>query len=242
MNFCKVRNIPCYGLRWEATSNTKLQEIAVGHAEENGFLGEIHESQSLSELYKRSKLSDAIKGGYAAVKEGRKTFLDTQHRARMTGKMLAHFLAGKNPIFKDCSVSLMGYSLGSAVCMSTIRRLHRMSCHDVIHNVTFLAGATYVRLEKVEWQKEVFSAVVNGRVMNVFSKEDSIVSLFGLLTSTTPLGRNEYFASDPENAAGNCACTPSYRFENYDVSKFVDSHLSYRKTLDQVLEFIHYES
>ena len=231
-----------FALRWESTENSKLQSIAVGHAENNSMFDQIHNSSTFSELYKKSKITDAIKGGYAAVKEGRKTFLDTQHRARMTGKMLAHFLASDNPVLKDHCVSLMGYSLGSALCMSTVRRLYKMGSFDVLHNVTFLAGATYVRNEKLVWQKEVFSSVLSGRAINVYSKEDTVVSLFSVLTSCKPFGRNDYFHEDPENAACSLEGEKCFRFENHDVSKFVDGHTAYRKTLDQVLEFVKYES
>lgn len=43
----------------------------------------------------------------------------------------------------------MGFSLGSQVCKSCINRLAKMGHNDLIHNVYFLAGATYIKEAKL---------------------------------------------------------------------------------------------
>jgi hypothetical protein len=43
----------------------------------------------------------------------------------------------------------MGYSLGSAIAKSCINRLGKLDRPDILHNVTFLAGATYVKDDKI---------------------------------------------------------------------------------------------
>ena len=85
--------------------------------------------------------------------------------------------------------------------------------------------------------------MVNGRVINVYSKRDNAVKLFNYLMSQNSFGSNCYFQNDPENASNSqLVGEKTFRFENYDVSTFVGDHLNYRKTLDLVLEFTNYES
>ena len=63
-------------------------------------------------------------GGVAT--EGLDTFKAARGNAKTTGKILAHFLASKGHIFGDHTFSLMGFSLGSQVCKSTINRLGKL--------------------------------------------------------------------------------------------------------------------
>ena len=81
------------------------------------------------------------------------TFKTARSNAKTTGKLLAHFLSSKGHIFGDQTFSLMGFSLGSQVCKSTINRLSKLDRQDLIHNAYFLAGATYVKKRKLNIQK-----------------------------------------------------------------------------------------
>ena len=69
-------------------------------------------------------------------------FKSTRLKAKLTGKLLGHFLASDSGTFKGQSISLIGYSLGSQVLKSTMRRLEKLGRYDLIQNVYFLAGAT----------------------------------------------------------------------------------------------------
>ena len=73
------------------------------------------------------------------------TFKTARNNAKITGKHLAHFLACKGHIFSDHTFSLMGFSLGSQVCKSTLNRLCKLGKTDLIHNAYLLAGATYIK-------------------------------------------------------------------------------------------------
>ena len=53
------------------------------------------------------------------------------------------------------------------MCKSTINRLSNLGRSDLIHNAYFLGGATYVKKQKFELQKEMFMKVVNGRLFNI---------------------------------------------------------------------------
>lgn len=123
-------------------------------------------------------------------------FGGARQRAKETGLMLAHFLASENSIFKGQTITLCGYSLGTSVCKQTINRLGKMNRTDLIHNVLMLAGATYVKSEKSLYQRQVLSRVVNGRVMNIYSKNDDTVLLFEKLAKRKAIGRHAIFEKD----------------------------------------------
>lgn len=77
-------------------------------------------------------------------------FKMAQNNAKTTGKMLAHFLvSSRGDIFGEQTFSLMGFSLGSQVVKSCVNRLAKLDQSDIIHNVYFLAGATYTKNEKL---------------------------------------------------------------------------------------------
>ena len=62
----------------------------------------------------------------------------------MSGKLLAHFLM-RNESFRGQTVTLVGFSLGTQVCKSCVNRLAKLNCNDLVHNVYFLAGATFIK-------------------------------------------------------------------------------------------------
>jgi hypothetical protein len=63
------------------------------------------------------------------------------------------------------------------VCKSCINRLAKMGQSEMIHNVYFLAGATYTRETKMDEQASRFVQVINGRSVNCKTKNDD--SLIG---------------------------------------------------------------
>ena len=77
---------------------------------------------------------------------GTRQFIFAQDQARISGEILAAFLLKSN--FSDAkAISLIGFSLGSVVCMNCIRvlkRLYRLGnekAAKIIHDVQFWAGA-----------------------------------------------------------------------------------------------------
>lgn len=92
-------------------------------------------------------------------------------QAKITGKLLASYLAQINP---RKTVSLISFSLGSEVIKSCIKTLKYMGQFDIIQNVTFLAGTSTF----TESEQEIFENVVNGDIKNVYSKNDKILSLY----------------------------------------------------------------
>lgn len=78
------------------------------------------------------------------------TFQEAKLNAKLSGKLLAHYLAQNNPTFGDQSISMIGFSLGCQVTKSMINRLAKLGRTDLIHNVTFIAGATYIKDHKLD--------------------------------------------------------------------------------------------
>jgi hypothetical protein len=96
----------------------------------------------------------------------------------MAGKMLAHFLQSGTVFDEHHTFSIMGFSLGSQVAKSCINRLHKLGRTDSIHNVYFLAGATFIRQEKILIQRQKLAEVVSGRITNCHTENDESLRIF----------------------------------------------------------------
>jgi hypothetical protein len=126
-------------------------------------------------------------------------FKTARNNARISGKMLAHSLQSGTVFDEHTTFTLMGFSLGSQVVKSCINRLHKLGKHDLIHNVQFLAGATYIR--NMERQKQVFSETVSGRVVNCMTKNDESLQMFQFLYKEKSIGRQMLLLQDAQNIA-----------------------------------------
>jgi len=72
-------------------------------SEANSFNDVLTSRKGISSLYNFAK--DFKKSGTEAFKE-------THTKAKITGKLLGHYLASENGVFKGRSISFIGYSLG----------------------------------------------------------------------------------------------------------------------------------
>jgi len=59
-----------------------------------------------------------------------------------------------------------------------VNRLSKLGAHDLIHNIYFLAGATFTKEAKLEVQAARFKSVVSGRCVNCKTKNDSSLTGF----------------------------------------------------------------
>lgn len=236
MSFCHSRGIPLFALRWQGVKKSDILQQTVDASDQHGISDEVMQAQGWGDLLSFNNLSNSYKMSKTMISLYHKQFMAAKQRAKQTGVMLAHFLAQKNSVFSGQSVTLVGYSLGAAVAKSTINRLGKLDFPDIIHNVVFLAGATYVKSDKLAYQKEVFARIVNGRLINLYTKNDQVVKIFQQLVKTNAMGRHTFYDLDEKNAACSVPCEKYYRFDNYDVSSLVDSHLIYDKCLDLLLE------
>ena len=151
INFCRARGLPCYSINWKASSEENVKEMMKGNAEKTDLYSVAQGVSSFKDIFTAQKLSTLASYVSSVAKDGVETFKTARNNAKVTGKMIAHFLASKGHIFGDQTVSLMGFSLGSQVCKSTINRLSKLGRTDLVHNTYFLAGATYIKDSKLDF-------------------------------------------------------------------------------------------
>ena len=139
-------------------------------------------------------------------------------QASRTGRQLAAHL--QSQVFGQLPVTLIGFSLGCRVIYYCLKELYNSSsekCH--IQDVILLGGAaenkptTWKRLQKC----------VSGRIVNVYSCNDSILRYF---YQTAMVGRLPPIGLGPVHCVG---------MENYDASSYVGSHKDHRKYLASTL-------
>ena len=124
----------------------------------------------------------------------KKKFDKALKNAKITGQLLAIALVLGYP-FNTHTISFAGYSLGCEVIKSCLLTLSRLGADNLIHNVTFLGGATHFTDDQDLW-KLIFSKVVNGQLKNIFSKGDQVLKLYKFAKRQEPIGRNAIFNED----------------------------------------------
>jgi hypothetical protein len=158
-------------------------------------------------------------------------FINYKLKAKLVGKILGLFLAS-NDEFKKFQINLVGFSLGCHVIKCCLKEMSKIKgVRNMINNVLFLAGATTIK-DNQNWKK-IVQTVVGGRVINVYSSHDLVLSkLFKFCVDNTAIGTKELIIKD-ENNLNNI-------IENYDVSDLKLGHLDYRKNFSKILKKINF--
>ncbi|KAJ5513227.1 hypothetical protein N7463_002779 [Penicillium fimorum] len=138
-------------------------------------------------------------------------------RADKAGEVLADALINKAQ--GERPVTLMGYSLGSRLIFSCLHSLERRNAYGLIESVILMGSPTPSDTE--DWQK--IRSVVSGRVVNVFSENDSVLA-FLYRTSSLQLG-----------VAGLQPVEGVPGVENVNVSEMISGHLRYQFLLGRIL-------
>ena len=157
-----------------------------------------------------------------------KSFIDSSNKAALSGKILAHILASRL-FFKNHTITLVGFSLGTHVtkhCIKNMYDLHykeHIPCNDIIKNVILIAGATSI-LGKEEKFKNIFSKMINGKLINCYSKEDQVLNvLYTGCMKKKPIGNSELTINGYEN------------LKNIDFTPLKLGHTDYRAKMDLVM-------
>ena len=157
-----------------------------------------------------------------------KSFIDSSNKAALSGKILAHILASRL-FFKNHTITLVGFSLGTHVtkhCIKNMFDLHykeHIPCNDIIKNVILIAGATSI-LGKEEKFKNIFSKMINGKLINCYSKEDQVLNvLYTGCMKKKPIGNSELTINGYEN------------LKNIDFTPLKLGHTDYRAKMDLVM-------
>ncbi|KAF7523851.1 hypothetical protein PCG10_006379 [Penicillium crustosum] len=141
-------------------------------------------------------------------------------RADKAGEVLADALINKAQ--GERPVTLMGYSLGSRLIFSCLQSLERRNAYGLVESVIMMGSPTPSDTE--DWQK--IRSVVSGRVVNVFSENDSVLA-FLYRTSSLQLG-----------VAGLQPVEGVPGVENLNVSEMISGHLRYQFLLGRILTLI----
>lgn len=145
-------------------------------------------------------------------------FRQSQIRAKIAGKALAAII--KAGIFKNSSLTLIGFSLGAAVIMSCLQDLANHG-EKYIHNTILMGGAASVSSQ--DWKN--CKHAVSGRLINLYSKKDWVISVCYRITRF-------------QKAIGSYKIDVD-EIENWDVTDEIDSHQRYRQIMDKLFEKIH---
>ena len=114
------------------------------------------------------------------INTGKRQFIFAVDQARVTGTLLAMFLA-KSSFADNRAVTMIGYSLGSVVtfdCLKILKRLHDFQTKKasrIINDIQFWAGAYVLNLNKdyqEVYDKASYCLVVNGHLNNLYSEKD----------------------------------------------------------------------
>ena len=146
------------------------------------------------------------------------------NRADKAGAILADALINKAQ--GERPVTLIGYSLGARVIFSCLNSLAKRRAYGLIENAILIGAPAPSATGR--WR--MMRNVVSGRLINVFSENDSILR-FLYRTNSMQLG-----------IAGLEAITNIRGVENYDLSAEVSGHLRYQYMIGEILQAIGVEN
>ena len=157
-----------------------------------------------------------------------KSFIDSSNKAALSGKILAQIIASKL-FFKYQTITLVGFSLGTHVSKHCIKKMYELHykehipCNDIIKNVILIAGATSI-LGKEEKFKNIFSKMINGKLINCYSKDDQVLNqLYTGAMKKKPIGNSKLVIEGYEN------------LKNVDFTPLHLGHTDYRSKMDLVM-------
>ena len=116
-------------------------------------LKSVLKAQTISEIFSAENINSIGRFVGGSISNGAETFKSARENAKVAGKLLAYFLAlgrDKSPLFGDHTFTLIGFSLGGQLVKSAVNRLKKLGCENILHNLYFMAGGTYIRREKVQ--------------------------------------------------------------------------------------------
>jgi hypothetical protein len=157
-----------------------------------------------------------------------KSFIDSSNKAALSGKILAFILASKL-FLKYQTVTLISFSLGTHVTKHCIKQMYQfhykehIPCNDIIKDVVLIAGATSMKKKEAKF-KNIFSKMINGKLINCYSKEDQVLNiLYTGCMNKKPIGNSELELDGFEN------------LKNIDFTPFHLGHTDYRNKMDLVM-------
>ncbi|KAL4861856.1 hypothetical protein BDV12DRAFT_179727 [Aspergillus spectabilis] len=145
-------------------------------------------------------------------------------RADKAGEVLADALISK--VQGERTVTLIGYSLGSRVIYSCLQSLGKRQAYGLVDSAVLMGSPT--PSDTPDWRR--LRRVVNGRLINVYSENDSVLAF---LYRTSSLQFGVAGLQPIENVPG---------VENLNVSDIISGHLRYQFLLGRILRTLALES
>ncbi|GIC85404.1 DUF726 domain protein [Aspergillus udagawae] len=145
-------------------------------------------------------------------------------RADKAGEVLADALISK--VQGERPVTLIGYSLGSRVIFACLQSLAKRRAFGLVESAILMGAPTPSNTD--QWCR--IRSVVSGRLVNVFSENDSVLALL-YRTSSLQLG-----------VAGLQPVEGVSGVENLDVSDLISGHLRYQFLVGRILSVVGLES
>jgi len=135
----------------------------------------------------------------------------------VVGTYLAHLIADTQ-IFRNHSISLVGFSLGTMVIVTCIWELEKLDRQDLIYDVLLMGGVVNI----VDFNRESLS-VIGNKLVNAYSKKDMILKtiLRAVDLDIDPIGMFPIISDDK-------------KVINLDVTQQVGGHLDYSKKMNEV--------
>ena len=159
-------------------------------------------------------------------------FIKAMNNAKYSGQLLACILVCKK-FFNIQTINLIGFSLGCHVIKNCIKFLYnidkkyKIDCSDIIKDVYLIAGATTIKKDKIDIYRNLFSEIINGKLVNAFSNEDQVLNkLYEFARKKKPIGNSKL-------DLGNFQ-----KLINVDFTSLHMGHTDYRKNMDLVIEKI----
>jgi hypothetical protein len=240
-------DLPIYSYRWKSEKMMSLIKPFASYKSLASFM-----------VKKSMQLLSLVQQGSELIGAYQKMFTDSMKNAKCAGRILAHSLMIQFP-FRNQSISLIGFSLGTQVIKSWLKELHRFKANNIsksflssiVNNVYFLGGAVNSSNHKT-WSNIL--SVVRGEVVNGYCKSDYILYLYKCTVFKTPLGlcplleMKEKHEEEKISKSGKKDEKPSNfelqtilnKIRNWDVTVEAYGHLFYRGNLKQILEKIEF--
>ena len=210
-----------FGLRWEFESLLNLGNAI------SAFVTSAAWGVAGREVLSRTVFAgimSALTLPFAIIKVSRildNPFSVAKARADKTGRVLADVLINKAQ--GERPVTLVGYSLGSRVIYSCLQTLAKRRAYGLVETAIVMGSPIPSDFE--DWR--AMRNVVTGRLVNVFSKNDTVLAFF-YRTSSLQLG---VAGLQPIPAAASAGLD----VQNVDVSDLISGHLRYQYLLGKII-------
>ena len=184
-------------------------------------------NKSKAEDWNNSSKNSNLETPFSKFDPG-KSFIDSSNKAALSGQILAYILASRL-FFRNHTITLVGFSLGTHVSKHCIKKMYELHykehipCNDIIKNVILIAGATSI-LGKEEKFQNIFSKMINGKLINCYSKEDQVLNvLYTGCMKKKPIGNSKLTIDGYDN------------LKNIDFTPLKLGHTDYRSKMDLVM-------